>query len=472
MNHLVVCGLNYHSSPIAIRERFIIPTSCLTHALHALARMPHIKEAAVVSTCNRTEVYALVSDVQAGLQEIESFFLSTQAVADHGALRPNFKLLREDVVLHLFRVASGLDSMVLGEGQIMAQVKDSHQAALDAGTAGPFLDQLFKTALNCGKRVRTETSMGRRAVSISSAAVELARELMGPLAEKNIVVVGAGKMGKVLLKHLLTENGNGPVVVLNRSKEKLASLANGDIPNAHRMKTSFTMEDLPQLAANADVVFVSTAAPQFLLDAKDLQAQKTNPNLSVIDISVPRNVNPDVADVAGVKSFHADDLMAIVNKNMAEREALVSEAEDIVFDSLENFNGWQRSLLVVPTITELRQKIESIRIAQMAKSQSAGDDSDDMRDKMEDISRSIINQILHHPTVQLKATTDYGALRQQAEALRQLFNLNVSEPMATGHHNATQASGKSCPFTESGKQVDEALKDFSDKLKKAWLSFK
>ncbi|MBX9771109.1 MAG: hypothetical protein K2X29_07045, partial [Candidatus Obscuribacterales bacterium] len=181
MNHLVVCGLNYHSSPIAIRERFIIPTSCLKHALHALARMPHIKEAAVVSTCNRTEVYALVSDVQAGLQEIESFFLSTQEVADHGALRPNFKLLREDVVLHLFRVASGLDSMVLGEGQIMAQVKDSHQAALEAGTAGPFLDQLFKTALNCGKRVRTETSMGRRAVSISSAAVELGRELLGPL---------------------------------------------------------------------------------------------------------------------------------------------------------------------------------------------------------------------------------------------------------------------------------------------------
>lgn len=472
MNHLVVCGLNYHSSPIAIRERFVIPTSCLKHALHALARMPHIKEAAVVSTCNRTEVYALVSDVQAGLQEIESFFLSTQTVADHGALRPNFKLLREDVVLHLFRVASGLDSMVLGEGQIMAQVKDAHQAALEAGTAGPFLDQLFKTALNCGKRVRTETSLGRRAVSISSAAVELGRELLGPLADKNVVVVGAGKMGKVLLKHLLAEGGTGPVVVLNRSLDKLESLANGDLPNAHRIKTSFTMEDLPQLAANADAVFVSTAAPHFLLNAKDLHGQKAKPNLCVIDISVPRNVNPDVADIEGVKSFHADDLMAIVNKNMAERESLVSEAEEIVFDSLEGFNNWQRSLLVVPTITELRQKIESIRIAQMAKTQSGDNESEDMRDKMEDISRNIINQILHHPTVQLKATTDYGVLRQQAEALRQLFNLNVSEPMATGHHYATQSSGSSCPFAESGKQIDDALKDFSDRLKKAWLSFK
>lgn len=472
MNHLVVCGLNYHSSPIAIRERFIIPTSCLTHALHALARMPHIKEAAVVSTCNRTEVYALVSDVQAGLQEIESFFLSTQAVADHGALRPNFKLLREDVVLHLFRVASGLDSMVLGEGQIMAQVKDAHQAALDAGTAGPFLDQLFKTALNCGKRVRTETSMGRRAVSVSSAAVELGRELLGSLAEKNVVVVGAGTMGKVLLKHLLSEGGNGPVVVLNRNTERLESLANGDLPNAHRLKTSFTMEDLPQLAANADIVFVSTSAPHFLFNGKDLVDQKTKPNLCVIDISVPRNVNPDIAEIEGVRSFHADDLVAIVNKNMAEREALVAEAEDIVFASLDGFNNWQRSLLVVPTITELRQKIESIRLAQMEKTQSAGNNSDDMRDKMEDISRNIINQILHHPTVQLKATTDYGVLRQQAESLRQLFNLNVSEPMASGHHSATQAPGGSCPFAESGKQVDEALKDFTDKLKKAWLSFK
>ncbi|HEY9715384.1 MAG TPA: glutamyl-tRNA reductase, partial [Chroococcales cyanobacterium] len=161
--HLVVCGLNYHSSPIAIRERFTIPDFCLGHALKALSHLPHVKEAAVLSTCNRTEVYAVVSNVEAGFREIDAFFASVQAVGDHGALKPNFRLLREDVAVHLFRVAAGLDSLVLGEGQIMAQVKNAHQKALEAGTAGPVLDCLFKMALGCGKRVRSETSMGRRA---------------------------------------------------------------------------------------------------------------------------------------------------------------------------------------------------------------------------------------------------------------------------------------------------------------------
>lgn len=150
MSHLVVCGLNYHSSPIAIRERFTIPQSCLKHALEALKRLPHVTEAVLLSTCNRTEVYAVVSDVQAGWREIDFFFSSTQQIGDHGALKPNFKLLREDVAVHLFRVAAGLDSMVLGEAQIMAQVKEAHQAALESKTAGPILDHLFMLALNCG----------------------------------------------------------------------------------------------------------------------------------------------------------------------------------------------------------------------------------------------------------------------------------------------------------------------------------
>lgn len=431
MSHLVVCGINYHSTPIAIRERFTIPETCLGHALRGLAHLPHVKEAVVLSTCNRTEVYAVVSNVQAGWREIESFFASAQAITDHQALKPNFRLLREDVAVHLFRVASGLDSMVLGEGQIMAQVKGAYQAALGAGTAGPVLDHLFQLALNCGKRVRSETTMGKRAVSVSSAALELAKLEMGSLKNLNTVIIGAGKMAQICVKLLLSDDSStGTVFLVNRSPERIEQFLQNNLSNRHRLDTSCAYEERHQIAAKADLVIVSTSAQDFVLTASDfrnhrdgVRAERTT---CVIDISVPRNVDSDISTVPGVKHFHSDHLGAIVSANLAEREALVSDAQEIVFQTLEEFHSWQRSLLVVPTIAELREKIEAIRQEQMAKTRSSCSVSEgkESKQQVEDISRAIVNQILHHPTVQLKATRDYEILRQQAEALRTLFNLD------------------------------------------------
>jgi len=417
--HLVVLGINYHSSPIAIRERFIIPAYCMSHALHALARFPHVKEAAVLSTCNRTEVYAVVTDIQAGIAEIESFFLSTQTIADHGALKPNFKLLRDDVALHLNRVASGLDSMVLGEGQIMSQVKAALRAAQDAGTAGPVLAQIFNFALNCGKRVRTETAMARRAVSVSSAAVELAREKLGTLKAKTVLLIGAGKMAKICAKHLLNESGVNAVVMINRTSERVKQFAEEKLPNADKFKVGFEFDDRYELAANADLVIVSTSAAEHVLQAAELKKHRADMKkpLCIVDISAPRNVDPAIAEFDDVRLFDSDHLCEIVNRNLAEREALVSEADAIVFETLEEFHSWQRALLVVPTITGLRRKIESIRERVTA---GGGENA-----HAEQISRAIVNQILHHPTVQLKATVDYQTLRQQAEALQTLFDLDV-----------------------------------------------
>lgn len=433
MTHLVVSGLNYHSAPIAIRERLTIPQSCVSHALRALGSLPHVKEAAILSTCNRTEVYAVVSNVQAGWREIESFYGSAQKIdAEHGKLKPNFKLLREDVALHLFRVAAGLDSMVLGEGQIMSQVKSAHQSALDARTAGTFLDHLFQQALTCGKRVRTETSMGKRAVSVSSAAVELAREKLGDLSNLNATIIGAGKMAQICLKHLLSDNGP-KIELLNRSFERVQNFLKNDLPNCDRISTEALFDDRHQTAAASDLVIVSTSAPGFLLELEKMREARANRknDLCIIDISVPRNVDPTIAELPGVQLFHADDLQSIVHKNLSEREALVEEAERIVFESLEDFQSWQRSLLVVPTIAGLREKIELIRQEQMAKSRSCHDEvaaGGNGSRQMEEISRAIVNQILHHPTVQLKATRDYEILRQQAEALRTLFSLDPLGP--------------------------------------------
>jgi glutamyl-tRNA reductase len=439
MNHLVVCGLNYHNTPIAIRERFSIPQSCLAHASAALSHLPHIKEAALVSTCNRTEVYATVDNVQAACQEIGAFFASTQGIVDHEVLQPNFRLLREDVALHLFRLAAGLDSMILGENQIMSQLKTAHQIALASGTAGPVLDYLFKSALNCGKRVRTETNMGKRAVSVSSAAVELGRNLLKSLAGRTSVIVGAGRMGQICAKILLNEPGSGSVILLNRTKERLLNFSKNKLPNATKLKIDFDFEERLNLAAAADLIVVSTGAPSFIINKDEFAKARQgyeNHQICIVDISVPRNVDPEIADLPGVKLFHSDDLAELVQLNLAEREALIGDAEKIVFETLDEFHAWQRSLLVVPTIAGLREKIEAIRLEQMAKGKNkcalAGDDNQD-KQQVEEISRAIINQILHHPTTQLKATRDYEILRQQAEALRTLFNL---DPLSDGPNNS------------------------------------
>lgn len=439
MTHLAVAGINYQSTPISIRERLVIPESCMKHALTALSQLPHLKEAALLSTCNRTEVYAILSDAQEGFREIDSFFASTQRIAHHEPLRPNFKLLREDVALYLFRVAAGLNSMVLGEGQIMAQVKAAHQAALQAQTCGPVLDYLFKQALNCGKRVRSETHMGRRAVSVSSAAIELARKVLGPLKERTIAVLGAGKMAQICIKLLLSESGQGPIYLLNRSNERIERFLQNKLPNRHRLKVDLDFEDRHKIAQLADLVIVSTSAPHYLLNEHDLFTEECLRKLCIVDISVPRNVEPSVGSHPSVDLYHADDLSTIVNKNLSEREALVKDAEQIVFQTFEQFQSWQRSLLVVPTIAGLREKIEAIRQEQMAKSsygKSTSGDSHNSNQHIEDISRAIVNQILHHPTVQLKATKDYEILRQQAEALRTLFNLDTDginpAPATTG----------------------------------------
>lgn len=444
-HHLIVCGLNYHSAPIAIRERFTIPDSCVKHALGGLARLPHLIESAILSTCNRTEVYAVVSDVQAGMKEIESFFLSAQTVSDHGSLAPNYKLLRDDVALHLMRVAGGLDSMILGEGQIMAQVKEAHRAAQEAGTAGPVLDQLFMLALACGKRIRTETALGRRAVSVSSAAVELGRELVPSAKDRFTTVIGAGKMGKICLKYLAAEKNAAPVTVYNRSADKLETVPACDRTNKI-LQPVFDFSARHESAASSRLTIVATSAPNFLLTyeefaaarKKALQDGTAKEECFIIDISVPRNVDPRIAELDGVTLRHADDLASIVSNNLNEREALVGEAEVIVFETLDEFHMWQHSRIVVPTIAGLREKIEAIRLEHMA---ARADDSSNQatscphKQDVESVSRAIVNQILHHPTVQLKATKDYQVLKQQAEALRTLFNL---DPLDDKNSSASQ----------------------------------
>ena len=448
MNSLIVYGLNYHSCPVAIRERFTIPESCLEHALYALKKLPHVIETAVLSTCNRTEVYALVTDTALGFKELESFFQSTRQVADHQALKADFKLLREDVALHLFRVASGLDSMVLGEGQIMFQVKAAHQAALRTGAAGPVLDALFKSALNCGKKVRTQTGLSKRAVSISSAAVELTRQLLTTQAlaapdARSVLIVGAGRMGQICVKLLLSENDLTKVYVTNRNPGKIKALQASNMRHLDRLNIA-DFEKRHQIAAQCDAVIVATSAKDFVINWQEMTAAKQavespdEKRLHIVDMSVPRNVEPQVNSIDGIALYNFDHLEQIVKENLAEREALTKDAEVIIFASLKEFEHWQQNLLVAPVIAELRGKVENIRLSYLrhrigssfitdlrTKSVKKSNREQERTSKQLDkVSRVIVNQILHKPTTKLKATRDYQSLQQKIKALQSLFDLS------------------------------------------------
>ncbi len=423
MSYLIVSGWNYRTAAIEIRERFALSAADQRRALVTLKNMPHIKEALILSTCNRIEIYAVVTDVPAGFREIDLFLTDIQA-GRHDVVRPNFKLMHDDVVLHLFRVASGLDSLVLGDAQIISQIKHARQTALEVGALGQVLNQLINSAMNCGKRVRAETCIGRLAASVSSAAVDFGRKLLGCLHDKSVVVVGGGKMAQICLKLLSYECSEGRVVSVNRNQGRLSVLPKDELPVV--LKAGVPFEDRHRLVANADLVIVAASSPDYLLGREALA--KLLPDGSrkifIIDISVPRNVDPVIAELEGVSLFHADEL-ADAYPDSGEREALIADAERILFEKLEEFKLWQDSLHVVPTLVALRRRFESIRCEQMAKARSrrAGSQEFFCEPEVEKFGRAIVNQMLHEPTVRLKES----ALHQSqlpCETIRGLFAID------------------------------------------------
>jgi glutamyl-tRNA reductase len=419
--HLLLVGFNYHRTPIAIRERAVIPESCLTHALHELKQLAHVKEAVVLSTCNRTEVYAVVSDTSQGMRELDQFFKTVQTINGHEPLQPNFRLMHDDVALHIFRVASGLDSLVLGEGQIMSQVKSAHRAALKASTIGPVLDQLFNMALRCGKRVRTETDISRRAASssVSSAAIDLARQLFAGKMNKQVLIIGAGTVSKLCMKKLLHDkNSNDVITMLNRNGERFKYFTESRQSAPARLKFSTDYDERHKMAAKADLIIVGTSAPDFVLQAEEMRKLACGKEIAVIDLSVPRNVDPRIEEIQNIKVFHIDHLRKIVDWAPEKIDKVIAEAEKLVFEQLEQFNAWWTSLSTTATIIDFRKRFDEIRSKQILRSGSKNSRVD-----LEKLSVQMMNQFLHEPIVQLKATTDRRLLDERNSAIRTLFRL-------------------------------------------------
>lgn len=419
---IAVIGLSHKTAAVEVRERLSIPEPDLQEAIAHLLSCSHVEEVAILSTCNRLEIYFATSDAEQGIREVAEF-LAERAKLSIDALRQHlFILLRQDAIMHLMRVAAGLDSLVLGEGQILAQVKTTHKLGQKHKGIGRLLNKLFKQAITAGKRVRTETSIGTGAVSISSAAVELAQLKVADLSSCRVAIVGAGKMSHLLVKHLLSK-GAQDISILNRSQERAEQLA-AKFPAAE-LKL-YPLQNMMNTLAAADMVFTSTSATEPIVDRARLEpVLEAGQSMMLFDISVPRNVAADVQDIEGVQAFDVDDLKEVVAQNHATRRRMALEAEGLLEEEVDAFENWWRSLETVSTINCLRQKVEGIREQELEKALSrlGSDFGKKQKDTIEALSRGIVNKILHDPMVQLRAQQDVDARRQAMSTLHLLFNL-------------------------------------------------
>ena len=348
--HIIVSGLSHKTAPVEIREALTFPEHGLGEALNTLTSYPHINEGVILSTCNRTEIYAVAADIDSGRQNIISFLEDCHGLKDCSI--EDYLYFHDSLaaVNHLFRVVSSLDSMVVGEAQILGQAKDAYASAFDAQTTNLVLNRLFRQAFAVGKRVRTETDIGENAVSISYAAVQLAKKVFSDLTGKSVMIVGAGKMSELTAKHLLA-NGVSDVIITNRSFDRAVDMAK--VFKGRAVEFDHLVDEM----AGADIVISSTGAPDFVINKEDMKAvmaKRRHRPIFLIDIAVPRDIDPDANNVDNVYVYDIDDLQSVVESNLAERSREAKGAEKIIKAEIQDFLAWQSSLEVVPTIAELR----------------------------------------------------------------------------------------------------------------------
>jgi glutamyl-tRNA reductase len=421
--NIAVIGLSHKTAPVDIREKLSVPDTQMEAAIQTLCNYPHIQEATILSTCNRLEIYIVTPTADRGVQDAIQFLSEFSKIPLKDLKQHLFMLLHKDAVMHLMRVAGGLDSLVLGEGQILAQVKQTHKIGQQYKGMGSILNRLFRQALTAGKRVRTETSIGTGAVSISSAAVELAHMKVSKFDNHRIAILGAGKMSRLLVQHLISK-GATDITILNRSPKR-----------AEELKLMFTAIDLQlqpitemmTTISTSTIVFTSTSATEPLLNAAKLESVlDPHHSLMIFDISVPRNVHSDVNDLVNVRAFNVDDLKAVVAQNQERRQQMAQEAEGILEEEVENFNSWWQLLETVPTINCLRDKMETIRLQELEKALSrlGAEFGERHQEAIEALTKGIVNKILQDPMVQLRAQEDTDTRRKAMQTLQVLFNLS------------------------------------------------
>lgn len=425
--NITVVGLSHKTAPVEIREKLSIPEDHIEKAIALLRSYPHIEEVAILSTCNRLEIYTVVTETEPATHEVAQFLSEHSKLLFHDLYQHLFILLRQDAVRHLMQVASGLDSLVVGEGQILAQVKHAYKLLQQHnGSTGRILNQLFKHAITTAKRVRTETAIGTGAVSVSSAAVELAQIKVQNLSDCRVAIIGAGNMARRLVQHLLAKKAT-QISIVNRSVERAKELAN---QFSDAQLQCYPLAEMMTVVAASDLVFTSTASTDPLLERASLEAAlEPNQPLMLFDISVPRNVDADVNELPHVQVFNVDDLKTVVAQNQESRRQMAMEAQVLIEAELEAFRIWLRSRETVSLISCLRDKMEKIREQELEKvmSRLGSDFAKKHQEAVEALTLGIINKILHEPMVQLRTQRDLEAQRLVLQTLQVLFNLDTGE---------------------------------------------
>jgi glutamyl-tRNA reductase len=436
MSELLALGVSHKTAPLALRERLSLTEGSAVGALRELTAAEGVHEAAAISTCNRTELYLVVSDTVAA-ESTALGVLTRQAEIPPTELLGHLYTRRgRDAADHLFRVTAGLDSMIVGEAEIQGQVKRAYELALVEGGTGPILNRLFRGALAAGGRVREETQIGEKGVSIPSVAVGLARRTLGDLGDRRVLVVGAGETAE-LVAQALVARGVATVFVANRHYDRAIGLAQRFGGEAVRF------EDLPEQLHDADIVVSATNSPHHIVERDELgdvmRAREGRP-LLLVDIAVPRDIEPDCREIPGVSLHDLDDVQQIAERNASGREAEARRAEPIIAAELDRFERWLASLEVVPTISALRERGDEIVRRVLAENEGRWESmSEADRERLSAMANAIASRLLHDPTLRLRRSAGSDSAYLYVSALRELFGLDAeTEPESDAPGKVTE----------------------------------
>jgi len=446
--HTIVVGVNYRTAPVEIRERLSFVESDLPKAMQSLQEQKSILENIIVSTCNRTEIYAIVDQLHTGRYYIKQFLANWFQMPIESFSSYLFIYENDGAMEHLFRVTAGIDSMVLGETQILGQVRTSFLQGQEFGTTGTVFNQLFKQAVTLAKRAHAETAIGENAVSVSYAAVELAKKIFGSLKNKHVVILGAGKMGELAIKNL-HGSGAGKITVINRTFEKAQLLASEFDGQAK------SMQELQCSLLEADILISSTGATDFVIDLELMQfverLRKGKP-LFMVDIAVPRDLDPRIGELPNVFLYDIDDLQGIVEANLAERQRAANEIMLMIENELVQFKDWLSTLGVVPVISALRQKALQIQAETMVSIENKMPELTDRERKiLSKHTKSIINQLLKDPILQAKELAASPNSHAQLQLFQQIFG--IEEEVQLEKERQVMASKQLDKVVEDTKQV-------------------
>lgn len=444
--HIVVMGLNYRTAPVEFREKFAISADRLPEALRELKRNRNVLECVIVGTCNRTEIYAVVDRLKTCGQSIRSFMERWFNIPREALTAHLYGHEDREAINHLFRVACGLDSMVVGETQILGQVRDAFLSAQSEQMTGTFFNTLFKQAVTLAKRAHSETSIGENPVSVSYAAVELGKRIFGHFRKKAVMIVGAGKMGELTVKHLHA-NGAEKVLVVNRTLPKAQELAD------KFGGTAFAFEDMMSCLSEADILISSTGSREPVLTRKQaeevMRKRKSRP-LFMIDIAVPRDLDPRIGELSNVYLYDIDDLQSIVETNLAGRRHEAAKIEEMIKSEIAAFDQWYKMLGVAPVIKALQDKSNQIHQEVMDSMMKKLPDLDEKERKViRKLTKSIVNQMMRDPIVRIK---DMAAEKNGDEALQIFARMFALEDRLAEQEKAGSSS----------QEVSEAVEEDGD----------